>query len=89
MYCHQKVEVDEVPDLKIASEVNIKPPIYVDETEENSHAKLDVSEVEVEKEPVKEGEKSETFSVQEKLGSEIKTEKYNSGYTTSNCVSRN
>jgi predicted regulator of Ras-like GTPase activity (Roadblock/LC7/MglB family) len=71
----QKIEVDEVPDLKIASEVNIKPPISVDETEENSHAKLALSEIEVEKEPVKEGEKPETFSVQEKLGSEIKTGK--------------
>ncbi|MFY9637795.1 MAG: roadblock/LC7 domain-containing protein [Methanobacterium sp.] len=70
----QKIEVDEVPDLKIAPEVNIKP-ISVDETEENSHAKLDLSEVEVEKESVKEGEEPETFSVQEKLGSEIKTEK--------------
>ncbi|MGB8233160.1 MAG: roadblock/LC7 domain-containing protein [Methanobacterium sp.] len=70
----QKIEVDEVPDLKIAPEVNIKP-ISVDETEENSHAKLDLSEVEVEKESVKEEEEPETFSVQEKLGSEIKTEK--------------
>jgi predicted regulator of Ras-like GTPase activity (Roadblock/LC7/MglB family) len=71
----QKIEVDEVPDLKIAPEVNIKPPISVDETEENLDAKLDLSEVEVEKEPVKEGKEPETFSVQEKLGSEIKTGK--------------
>ena len=59
----QKIEVDEVPDLKIASEVNIKPLIAVDETEENLDAKLDLSEVEVEKESVKEGEEPETFSV--------------------------
>jgi predicted regulator of Ras-like GTPase activity (Roadblock/LC7/MglB family) len=69
----QKVEVDKVPDLKIAPEVNIKPPISVDETEENLDAKLDLSEVEVEKEPVTEGEGPETFP--EKLGLEIKTGK--------------
>lgn len=69
----QKIEVDKVPDLKIAPEVNIKPLIAVDETEENLDAKLDLSEVEVEKEPVTEGEEPETFP--EKLGSEIKTEK--------------
>ena len=75
MYNLKKLKLTKFLNLKLHSEVNIKPIIAVDETEENLHAKLDLSEVEVEKESVREGEEPETFSVQEKLGSEIKTEK--------------
>ena len=69
----QKIEIDEFTEP--ISEVNNEPLISVHEIEEKSETKPELSEANVEIEPVKVGDSTETFPVKEELKTQIKTEK--------------